>query len=84
MISFLRQQGYLVQISDDEEPYPLYFDRTDFAPTDERSLLAQVEKSAGPLVRLCRWPNGARSALCVTGDIDALVLWDYGLRLFGG
>ena len=29
------------------------------------------------------WPDGARSALAITGDIDALTLWDYGLRLAG-
>jgi len=29
------------------------------------------------------WPAPARSALAITGDIDALTLWDYGLRLFG-
>jgi hypothetical protein len=29
------------------------------------------------------WPAGARSALAVTGDIDALTLWDFGLRLLG-
>jgi peptidoglycan/xylan/chitin deacetylase (PgdA/CDA1 family) len=83
LISFLRQQGYIVQVNHDGRAYAIYLDRTDFAPKDEHPLLAQIEKSAGPLVRLARWPNGARSALCVTGDIDALTLWDYGLRLFG-
>lgn len=29
------------------------------------------------------WPAPARSALAITGDIDALTLWDYGLRLVG-
>ena len=84
LIGFLRQQGYIVQVNHDSRAYPTYLDRADFAPKDERPLLIQIEKSAGPLVRLGRWPNGARSALCVTGDIDALTLWDYGLRLFGG
>jgi len=83
LISFLCQQGYIVQVNHDSRGYSIYLDRVDFAPKDERPLLAQIEKSAGPLVRLGRWPNGTRSALCVTGDIDALTLWDYGLRLFG-
>ena len=52
------------------------------AETVER-LLAQIEGGDFPLVRLGRWPNGARSALCVTGDIDALTIWDYGLRFLG-
>jgi len=83
LISILRQQGYIVQVSDDSQAYSVYLDRTDFAPKDEGSLLAQLEGNVGPLVRLGRWPNGARSALCVTGDIDALTIWDYGVRLFG-
>jgi hypothetical protein len=33
-------------------------------------------------VWLGRWLNGARSALAITGDIDALTLWDCGLRFF--
>jgi peptidoglycan/xylan/chitin deacetylase (PgdA/CDA1 family) len=83
LISFLRQQGYIVEVNHDRRSYPIYLDRTDFARQDERPLLAQIEKSARPLIRLGRWPNGARSALSVTGDIDALTLWDYALRLFG-
>jgi peptidoglycan/xylan/chitin deacetylase (PgdA/CDA1 family) len=83
LISILRQQGYIVQVSDDSQAYSVYLDRTDLAPQDERSFLAQLEGNVGPLVRLGRWPNGARSALCITGDIDGLTIWDYGVRLFG-
>jgi hypothetical protein len=35
------------------------------------------------LVRLARWPNGARAALSVTGDVDALTIRDYTRRLNG-
>jgi peptidoglycan/xylan/chitin deacetylase (PgdA/CDA1 family) len=83
LIDFLRQQGYLIEISADPKNYPIYLERLDFEPEDERPLLAQIEKGDWPLLRLGRWPDGARSALCVTGDIDALTLWDYGLRLLG-
>jgi hypothetical protein len=81
--SFLRQQGYLVEIGADAQSYPFYIHRTGFTPHDERSLLAEIEKGDWPLVRLARWPGGAQSALCVTGDIDAFTLWDYGLRAWG-
>jgi len=83
LISFLRQQGYIVLASRDRQAFSIYLDQTDFSAQDERPILAQIEDSACPLVRLGRWPNGAHSALCVSGDIDALTLWDYGLRLFG-
>jgi peptidoglycan/xylan/chitin deacetylase (PgdA/CDA1 family) len=83
LISFLRQQGYIVLVSRDRQAFSIYLDQTDFSAQDERPILAQIEESARPLVRLGRWPNGARSALCISGDVDALTLGDYGLRLFG-
>jgi hypothetical protein len=61
----------------------MYLDLPSFKAEDERSLLRHIEDSRLPLVRLGRWPNGAKSALVVTGDVDALTIWDYGLRLFG-
>ncbi len=81
--SFVRQQGYIVEISEQGHRYAYYLDQTDFTAEDQRSLLAQIEKTDRPLVRLGRWPNSARSTLAITGDIDALTLWDYGLRFLG-
>jgi peptidoglycan/xylan/chitin deacetylase (PgdA/CDA1 family) len=78
---FLRQQGYLVEVSIDAQAYSFYLQQASFGPEDERPLLVQVEQGDWPLVRLARWPDGAQSALSVTGDIDAFALWDYGLRL---
>jgi len=82
--SFLRQQGYLVEISTESQRYPLYLEQMHFTPEDERPLLSRIEDGAWPLIRLSRWPSGAHSALCVTGDIDSFTLWDYGLRFIGG
>jgi len=84
LTSFLRQQGYIVEVSGEGRLYPCYFDQPEFVAGHKRSLLAQIEGTDRPLVRLGRWPNGARGALAITGDIDVLTLWDYGLRLFGG
>jgi hypothetical protein len=78
---FLQQQGYLVEASIDAQAYSFYLQRTSFGPEDERPLLQSIEQGDWPLVRLSRWPEGAQSALSVTGDIDAFALWDYGLRL---
>jgi len=83
MLDFLRQHGYIFQVSDKAHLYPVYLNRTDFSLRDRRPLMSQIEHNSGPLVRLGRWPAGARSALSITGDIDALTLWDYGLRLIG-
>jgi hypothetical protein len=83
LINFLRQQGYITQISNQPQHYSIYLDQAEFTPHHERPLLARLEQGSEPLVRLGRWPDGARSAISITGDIDALTLWDYGLRLFG-
>jgi len=83
LIHFLRQQGYIVEISRDRHRYKCYFDQANFDASQERKVLAQIEQPDCPLVRLGRWPNGAQSALAITGDIDALTLWDYGLRAIG-
>ncbi len=83
LLSFLRQQGYIVQTGPVGDGSSVRLDRPHFAPQDERPLLAHIEKKDVPLVRLARWPDGARSALSISGDIDALTVLDYGLRLCG-
>ncbi|HLF27802.1 MAG TPA: polysaccharide deacetylase family protein [Anaerolineae bacterium] len=83
LVDFLRQQGYIIEVSEDRQRYAYYFDQTEFPADHERRLLAQIEETDRPLVRWGRWPNSARSALTVTGDVDALTFWDYALRLIG-
>jgi len=83
LASFLRQQGYIVEVSTEGATHGLALDQPDFATGDQRPLLRQIEEGDFPLLRFGRWPHGHRSALAVSGDIDALTLWDYGLRLFG-
>jgi peptidoglycan/xylan/chitin deacetylase (PgdA/CDA1 family) len=83
LVHFLRQQGYIVETSEMDHLYAYYFHQTEFAAEHKRTLLIEIEESDRPLVRLGRWPNGARSALSITGDIDALPLFDYGLRALG-
>lgn len=36
-----------------------------------------------PRVASGRWPGGALSAFVLSGDIDAMTLWDYAARLYG-
>lgn len=80
---WLRQQGYIFEFSTEVNQYKCYFDRPDFSLDQERSTLVFIEKFDLPMVRIGQWPNGSRSALAITGDIDALTLWDYGLRMIG-
>lgn len=83
LTGFLRQQGYIVETANDGRLHSTFLDRPEFTDQEERPLLDQIERGTFPLVRLARWYNGAQSALAVTGDIDALTVWDYSLRLIG-
>ena len=83
LFSFLKQQGYLVEVSDNLPAFSYYFHQKTFQHEDERRLLAELETGSRPLIRLCRWPGGAQAALAVTGDVDAFTLWDFGLRAIG-
>lgn len=81
VLGFLREEGLPTEISDERDKFGAYVDVADGA-FDEVNLLAQIECSPGPLVRLARWPGAARSALAVTGDIDSITLQDFVFRLW--
>ena len=82
LLQFLADQGYVVEVSDRAAGYSVYLDRGTFSQHDVLPLLAQIESTPDPLVRWARWPGGAGSALAVTGDVDALTVWDYLVRPF--
>jgi hypothetical protein len=44
--------------------------------------ITEIGKGDWPLVRIARWPREAQCALAVTGDVDALTIWDYGQRMW--
>jgi len=48
-----------------------------FSEDDKLDLVNRIEESDAPLVRLWRWPSGARCALSVTGDVDSMTLIDF-------
>ncbi|HJW49467.1 MAG TPA: polysaccharide deacetylase family protein [Candidatus Limnocylindria bacterium] len=77
--AFVAEEGYATQISDDGEAFGAHVDVS--TPTwSESSVLDTIAAAPGPLVRVWRWPDGARSALAVSGDIDALTLRDFVAR----
>jgi len=83
LADFLTQQGYWIETDPQSQAYSIYLEQPEFTPADERPLLHRLDHGKEPLIRLGRWPHGAQSAMCVTGDIDALTLWDYLLRFLG-
>jgi len=79
---FLKEQGYIVDASDKAEQCSIYLDPGYFDKlAGQVGLVELIEKSDAPLIRFWRWPAGCRSALCISGDLDALTLWDYMTRL---
>lgn len=74
LIAFLTTEGYIVRT----EGVGVHIGRyTTFTEDDERSLIDRIDSSSAPLLRLWRWPNGARCALSITGDVDAMTLVDF-------
>jgi hypothetical protein len=83
LVAFLQEQGYIVEQGDEASRCAIYFSSTDLgALHNQVELIDFIETSSAPLVRFWRWPAGTRSALCVTGDLDALSLTDYVARIF--
>jgi hypothetical protein len=82
-VAFLREQGYIVRTDELGERCAIYLDRETLASVQsDVGLIDRIENCPGPLVRFWRWPDGARSTLSITGDLDALSLVDYAPRLW--
>lgn len=82
-VDFLEEQGYILDQSNQASQCSLYLNRERFEANPGRvALLEMIEASSVPLVRFGRWPDGYKSALSITGDLDALSLVDYAIRLF--
>lgn len=81
--TFLQEQGYLLETGADAERCAVYLDEVTLSRlTSQVALIDHIESMPGPLLRYGRWPDGAKSAFCISGDLDALSLWDYASRLF--
>jgi peptidoglycan/xylan/chitin deacetylase (PgdA/CDA1 family) len=82
-VRFLQSEGYIVEQSEHPDNYGIYFNNlAQFDEADEKPLSREIEQSDAPLLRYWRWPDQARSALSVTGDIDSITLIDFVLRIF--
>jgi peptidoglycan/xylan/chitin deacetylase (PgdA/CDA1 family) len=82
-VNFLRAEGYIVEVSNSPGNFGLYLDDLgQIAPADEKMLAQRIQQSKAPLIRFWRWPDRARSAMSVTGDIDSLTVTDFVLRVF--
>lgn len=83
-LSFLRQDGYWVEELSEDAPCAVHLGKVEaFRREDARGWIERIGAAPGKVVRAGRWPNGAMTALCVTGDIDCLTLGDFALRWLG-
>jgi peptidoglycan/xylan/chitin deacetylase (PgdA/CDA1 family) len=81
LLDFLQEEGLQAEVSDHPEQFGAYID-VDGNTFDQARVLNEIEQSPGPLVRIWRWPNGTRSALAVTGDIDCITVQDFAFRIW--
>lgn len=87
---FLLEEGYPVQrVEPAKAPgYARYLDMPDGLGETRAeqiarrsALLAEIEALEQPLLRFGVWPDRARAALSITGDIDSITIQDFFLRI---
>jgi peptidoglycan/xylan/chitin deacetylase (PgdA/CDA1 family) len=82
-VNFLRSDGFIIESGEKPDGYGIYLDNlTHFDEALKKPLLRKIEQSGAPLLRYWRWPDQARSAISLTGDIDSITLGDFILRIF--
>jgi hypothetical protein len=82
VVTFLQEQGYILDRTSLAAKCTIFLDHNSLKSfSNHLELIEWIEKSHGPLVRFWRWPDGAKSALSITGDLDALSLLDYVSRI---
>lgn len=81
-VRFLREQGYILDTSEHAAECGICLDAATLTSlSSPRQLIVYIESTDVPLIRFWRWPHAYRSALSVTGDLDAVSLRDYAARL---
>jgi len=75
---FLREEGFLVERSGNPQDYSLFIGgKEEFTEAGKRSFLEKIDACQQPLLRIWRWPRGARAALTISADVDAIDLRDF-------
>jgi hypothetical protein len=77
----LRDAGYVTTADGDSSGYALDLDRALPVDTQADMVVRFVREHDQNLVRIQPWPDGYRSCLSVTSDLDALTLIDFAMRL---
>jgi hypothetical protein len=80
VLEFLAEEGFVCELTADPNTVGAYVDVA--GGWQETTLLEALDDAPGPLVRLARWPDAARGAVAVTGDVDSITLQDFAARLY--
>jgi peptidoglycan/xylan/chitin deacetylase (PgdA/CDA1 family) len=83
-IAILADLGYIVEVGERSDGYAVHLgtlEKHDYAAIE--ACRRVIDESERPLVCFGTWPHGCHSALSVTGDIDALTIWDFWQRFRG-
>jgi peptidoglycan/xylan/chitin deacetylase (PgdA/CDA1 family) len=80
----LADLGYIVETGERADGYAVHLGRLESSePAAIDACRRVIDESKRPLVRFGIWPRGTQSAFAVTGDIDALTIWDFVQRFRG-
>ena len=61
-----------------KDDFAVYLDNYSTFNSDlETELLAIINSAPCPLVRFWRWPNKAKSAFAISGDVDSITIFDF-------
>jgi hypothetical protein len=83
-VNALSDLGYIVETGERGDGYAVHLGRVENASYSTIDACRRViDESKRPLVRFGVWPKGMKSAFSVTGDIDALTIWDFVQRFRG-
>jgi hypothetical protein len=83
-VTALTDIGYIVEVGERADGYSVHLGRVERSDyTGIEACRRVIDESRRPLVRFGTWPDACRSALSVTGDIDALTIWDFVQRFRG-
>jgi peptidoglycan/xylan/chitin deacetylase (PgdA/CDA1 family) len=84
LVQRLAEMGWVVETGDESEGHAVFLGAPSGGDAETvGDCLEKLRACPGPLIRFGAWPHGKRSALAVTGDIDALTLWDFVHRFRG-
>ena len=78
LIAFLKNEGFLCERGHSAANYAVFLhDFENYKDGNELKVLRRIDRSHFPLIRFWRWPEGFRSALAITGEIDGITAGDF-------